>query len=89
MIPVKDTQEELVTLTDNSKEDDKQQSSVEFQVTTREELWAKVYQTCLDFGFSEEKAVSESDKVVNKVFDELLPEGAEEELRQLSQTSDN
>lgn len=64
-------------------------ATMEFRVRTREELWAKVYNAAIEHGFTEEKAIKASDDIVAQVFDNLLPEGAEEELRQYTDITEN
>lgn len=72
----------MAKMTDNNTEK-KVVETLQIRVTTREDLWAKIYQAAIDRGFEPLKACAESDKIVEQVFG-MMQEGEEEELRAAS-----
>lgn len=61
-------------------QDNKLVRTFEFQVTTREATWTRIYSSAVEAGFNAELAMAETDKAVDLIFSKLGP-GIEEELR--------
>lgn len=58
--------------------------TIDFKITTREELWVQIYSASVGIGFSPDIAARETDKAVDLIF-EALGTQTEWELRSCNQ----
>lgn len=66
--------------------DSKVIKTMDFEITTREEVWTRIYTEAMEAGFSEEQAKWQTDRAVNQIFDQIGPE-MELELREKHEDS--